>query len=480
MSGSSPAAWARARRDRFLAEFQRFVRFPSVSAQAQHAADVRRCAEWLAEHLRRIGMAGVRLVPTPRHPIVYAEWTGAPGRATVLFYGHYDVQPPDPLQEWTTPPFEPTVRDSHLYGRGACDDKGQLFAHVKALEASLATTGRLPVNVKCLFEGEEEIGSPNLRSFLERNAGRLAADAAVMSDTRMLGPDQPALTYSLRGGLGIELEVTGPRQDLHSGTFGGAVHNPLQALCEMIAGLHDAAGRIAIPGFYERVRTPEPRERAYMRTVRPADARILSDAGATRGWGERGWTIYERTTIRPSLAVTGLTGGYQGEGSKAVIPARASAKLNFRLVPDQDPREIELLVRRHLARVTPPTVRSRVITQLGARPAVLDRRHPVMRAAAHAYRRGFGAAPVFLRSGGSIPVVNLFQERLGIPTALMGFALPDARIHAPNERFHLPTFERGIATCLAFLDEMAALPQRPAATAAAAPEEKAALEEVLT
>lgn len=444
-------------RIRYLEELKRFLRFPSVSAQSKHAGDVRRCAQWLAGHLKGIGMNGVRLIATPRHPIVYAEWTGAPGLPTVLIYGHYDVQPPDPLKEWTTPPFEPTVRGRYLYGRGACDDKGQLFAHVKALESSLKTSGRLPVNVKCLFEGEEEIGSPNLKTFLTANAEKLAADAAVMSDTRMLGPKQPALTYSLRGGLGMEIEVTGPRQDLHSGTFGGAVHNPLQALCEMVARLHDKDGRIAIPGFYDRVRALDPRERAYMATVGPSDAKILADASTERSWGEKGFSLYERTTVRPSLSICGITGGYQGEGTKAVIPARATAKLNFRLVPDQDPVEIEERVRRHLARLTPPTVRSRVVTNLRARPAEIDRRHPAVRAAAIAYRRGFGAAPVFLRSGGSIPVVNMFQEVLGIPTALMGFALPDDRIHAPNERFFLPNFERGIATCLAYLEEMAAV-----------------------
>jgi acetylornithine deacetylase/succinyl-diaminopimelate desuccinylase-like protein len=461
-------AYARTHRARFLAELKELVRIPSVSAQTKHAEDVKRCAQWLAGHLRTIGMEGVRLVPTLRHPIVYAEWTKAPGLPTVLVYGHYDVQPPDPLKEWQTPPFEPTLRDSHLYGRGACDDKGQLFAHIKALESNLRTGGRLPVNVKCIFEGEEEIGSPNLKPFLERNARTLAADAAVMSDTRMLGPKQPALTYSLRGGLGMELEVTGPQQDLHSGTFGGAVHNPLQVLCEILARLHDRNGRIAIPGFYDRVRTLDPRERSYMTTVGPPDAKILADAGSERAWGERGFSLYERTTIRPSLSITGLTGGYQGEGSKAVIPARASAKLNFRLVPEQDPAEIEALVRRHLARLTPPTVRSRVVTHLRARPAEIDRRHPAVRAAAMAYRRGFGAAPVFLRSGGSIPVVDLFQEVLGIPTALMGFALPDDRIHAPNERFYLPNFERGIATCLAFLEEVAAIrPERIAPRAEA-------------
>lgn len=454
---SSPLAHARAHRARFLAELQDLVHIPSVSAQTKHAGDVKRCAQWLAGHLRKIGMEGVRVIPTRRHPLVYAEWTKAPELPTVLIYGHYDVQPPDPLKEWTTPPFEPTVRGQHLYGRGACDDKGQLFCHVKALESSLKTSGRLPVNVKCLFDGEEEIGSPSLKPFLQRNARALAADAAVMSDTRMLGPKQPALTYSLRGGLGMELEVSGPARDLHSGTFGGTVHNPLQALAEILAGLHGADGRIAIPGFYDRVRRPGERERSYMATVGPSDAKILADAGAERAWGEKGWSLYERTTIRPSLSVTGLTGGYQGEGSKAVIPARARAKLNFRLVPDQDPREIDLLVRRHLARVTPPTVRSRVTTQLRARPAEIDRGHAAVRAAAVAYKRGFGAAPVFLRSGGSIPVVNLFQEILSLPTALLGFALPDDSIHAPNERFYLPNFERGIATCLAYLDEVAAL-----------------------
>ena len=452
-----------------LAELKQLIRFPSVSAQSARAGDVRACAEWLAAHLKRIGMAGVKVIATARHPIVYAEWTGAPGRPTVLIYGHYDVQPPDPLKEWTTPPFEPTVRGPYLYGRGATDDKGQLFCHVKALESCLKTAGRLPVNVKCLFEGEEEIGSPNLKPFLERHRRTLAADGAVMSDTRMLGPDRPALTWSLRGGLSLELEVTGPRRDLHSGTFGGAIHNPVQALCEIVAGLHDSQRRIAIPGFYDRVRLPGPDERAAMKKAGPPDAKILADAGAGLGWGEPGWSLHERTTVRPSLAVTGITGGYQGEGSKAVIPSRATAKLNFRLVPDQDPREIDLLVRRHLARVTPPTVRSRVTTQARARPAVLDRRHPVMRAAARAYERGFGAAPVFLRSGGSIPIVNVFQEVLGLQTALMGFALPDSRIHAPDERFHLPTFERGIATCRAFLEAAAAMPVGRRARAAAVP-----------
>jgi acetylornithine deacetylase/succinyl-diaminopimelate desuccinylase-like protein len=443
-----PLAYAHSHRKRSLAEIMNFIRFPTVSAQPKHSDDLKQCAAWLASHLQQIGMEHVKVVPTPRHPLVYAEWRHAPGRPTVLIYGHYDVQPVDPLHEWHSPPFEPLVRGNDLYGRGASDDKGQLFAHVKALESYLHTSSRLPVNVKCLFEGEEEIGSPNLAPFLVRHKRALAADIAVLSDTRMLAPDHPALTYALRGGLSLELEVRGPRQDLHSGSFGGAVHNPLQALCEIVARLHRADGRVNIPGFYDRVRRWGNEERAYMARTGPTDVQILQDAQVERGWGEHGYSLYERTTIRPALAVTGLIGGYQGPGVKSIIPARAVAKLNFRLVPDQDPREIERLFRQHIARLTPPTVRSRVHTNLMAKPALVDPHHPAMQAAIVAYRSGFGAAPVFLRSGGTIPVVNTLQEMLGLPTVLMGFALPNDCMHAPNEKFHLPNFYNGIATCI--------------------------------
>ncbi len=443
-------------RARFLDELKHYIRFPTVSAQPKHAGELKRCAAWLAGHLRRIGLQGVKVIPTPRHPIVYAEWLAAPGRPTVLIYGHYDVQPVEPLAEWRTPPFEPTIIGDDLFARGACDDKGQMFAHIKAIEILLKSQGRLPVNVKCLFEGEEEIGSPNLKPFVEHNRRQLAADVAVMSDTRMLAANQPALTYALRGGLSLELEVCGQQGDLHSGNFGGAIHNPLQALCELIARLHDADRRIAIPGFYQKVRRWNDAERNFMAANGPSDRQILLDAKAGTGWGESGFSLYERTTIRPSLSVTGITGGYQGPGVKAVIPARATAKLNFRLVPDQDPVEIERLVRQHIARITPPTVRTVVRSLLAARPALIDRRHPAMSAAVRAYEHGFGVAPVFLRSGGSIPIVNHFQELLGAPTVLMGFALPDDRIHAPNEKFHLPNFFRGIHTCIRFLAEVAA------------------------
>jgi acetylornithine deacetylase/succinyl-diaminopimelate desuccinylase-like protein len=446
---------ARSHRLRFLADLMEFVRFPSVSVQPKHANDVKRCAAWLGNHLKKVGLEKVRIVPTQRHPVVYAEWLHAPRLPTVLIYGHYDVQPPDPLSEWTSPPFKPTVRGNDLYGRGACDDKGQLFTHVKAIEAYLHTTGRLPVNVKCLFEGEEEIGSPNLPGFIERNRQVLGAHLAVMSDTRMLGPNRPSLTYSVRGQLGMEIEVRGPRHDLHSGNFGGAVHNPLQALCEVIAQLHDKRGRVAIPGFYDRVRRSSKMELAYMQRNGPPDTQILRDAQIEAGWGERGYSLYERVTVRPSLTINGISGGYQGVGGKAVIPSRALAKLSFRLVPDQRPHEIEILFRRHIARITPPAVKAIVRTTQSASPAVIDRRDPALRAAAFAYCKAFGRAPVFLRSGGSIPVVSTFQRLLKTPTVLMGFALPDDHIHAPNERFHVPNFYTGIETSIWFLWEIA-------------------------
>jgi acetylornithine deacetylase/succinyl-diaminopimelate desuccinylase-like protein len=444
---------------RFVRELKDFIRFPSVSAQPQHASDVRACARWLGAHLKQIGIEQVQMVETAGYPIIFGRWCHLPGRTSLLIYGHYDVQPAEPLHEWCSPPFEPKVRGDNLYGRGACDDKGQLFAHLKAIEACLRTHRTLPVNVKCLFEGEEEIGSPSLTSFLTRHREVLAADAAVVSDMRVLGPDRPAITYALRGALSVELKVLGPGHDLHSGNFGGAVHNPLQALCEIIAHLHDAEGRVAIPGFYHRVRQWSLRERAYMAETGPSDEQILRDAAAESGWGEEGYSLYERLTLRPALTINGIVGGYQGPGAKAVIPAKAAAKLNFRLVPDQDPREIGTLFRQHIARITPSTVRTEVRTSASAEPALVSRQHPAVQAAARAYRKSFGRPPVFLRSGGTIPIVNTLSEVLQIPTVLMGFALPDDNLHAPNEKFHLPTFFKAIRTCLEFLNQLGGVAQ---------------------
>jgi acetylornithine deacetylase/succinyl-diaminopimelate desuccinylase-like protein len=443
--------FARTHRARYVSELKEFLRFPSVSSQPKSAEDVRRCATWLARHLQVIGLERVRLIPTPGNPLVYAAWQHAGKRPTLLIYGHYDVLPGEPIAQWKTPPFTPTVQGQDIRGRGAADDKGQLFCHVKALECYLRAARSLPLNVKCLFEGEEEIGSTHLLPFIARNRRALRADAAVISDTKMLGPDRPAISYAQRGGLRAEIEIRGPKQELHSGTFGGAVLDPIQALCEIVAALHDDQGRITIPGFYEDVRGWSDRERDYMARSGPSDEKLLSDAKVDRPWGEGGYTLYERTTIRPSLGINGIVGGHYGPGVKGVIPTRAIAKLSFRLVPDQDPEKVACLFREYVARITPHAVQSTVKTMSPVQPALIDRNHPAVRAAGFAYKKGFGAYPVFLRSGGSIPVVNAFQEHLGIPAVLMGFGLPDDRIHAPNEKFHLPNFYRGIETSIWYM-----------------------------
>jgi acetylornithine deacetylase/succinyl-diaminopimelate desuccinylase-like protein len=439
---------------------EELVRIPSISAEPGRSGDVRRCADQLAELLHRIGLDQVQVVTTKRHPLVYGEWCRLPGRPTILVYGHYDVQPVDPLDAWRSPPFEPTRRGDDLYGRGASDDKGQLCAHLAAVEAWLRGAGRLPVNVRCLLDGEEEIGSPSLAGFLRRGGRRLAADVAVASDTRMLGLGRPAITVGLRGLLDLEVELRGPRRDLHAGTFGGAVHNPLQALGELLAGLHDRDGRVAIPGFYDRVRRWSQHERRALAAAAPSDAAVLRQAGVGHGWGERGWSLHERTTLRPAVTVNGLSGGYQGPAAKSVIPAAASAKLGIRLVPDQDPAEVERLFRRHLARTLPATVHTTVRGGSRVPPVLFDMAHPAMEAASAACRRGFGARPAFLRSGGTIPAAGMLRRMLGTPVVLLGLALPDDRAHAPNERFHLPNLWQGIDTLVWFLLEAAQLESR--------------------
>jgi acetylornithine deacetylase/succinyl-diaminopimelate desuccinylase-like protein len=432
--------YLRARRATNIEDLERLVRFPTVSGDPRRSPELRKAANWLAARLRRAGLRSVTVVPGRRHPMVYGEWLGAPGRPTVLVYGHYDVQPADPLSEWRSPPFVPTRRGRQLYGRGASDDKGQLLTHVHAIEALLATTGGLPVNLRCLFEGEEEIGSPTLQELIRRGGdGRRWADVAVISDTRMLGPGRPAITYGLRGSLSMEIEVRGPRSDLHAGQFGGAATGAIEALCQIVASLHDRDGSVAIPGFYDRVR------------ARPGP-----------------FSAHDRVTIRPALTINGIGGGHQGPGPKSVIPARAFAKLNIRLVPDQDAREIGALVRRRIERLVPRRVQVEVRGgQDGTPPVVLDRNHPAMRVAADAYRRTFGRAPSFVRSGGTIPVVEALWSARGIPTVLMGFAHPTDRAHAPNENFHLPNLERGAATSVLFLTGLASVtragaPPRPA------------------
>jgi len=449
MTPAQSLTYARSHQSQFLADLLEFLRFPSVSAQPQHAPDVKRCASWLADHLRRVGLDDVAIIPTAGSPIVYAQWTQLPDRPTVLIYGHYDVQPADDADTWRSPPFDPTVHRGAVYARGASDDKGQMFTHVKALQAHLEAKRSLPVNVKCIFEGEEEVGSTHLASFLERNQEALRSDVALMSDTQMLA-DRPAIVYALRGALNLELEVQGPSRELHSGLFGGAIHNPIEALSEMIARLHTLDGRVAIPHFYDQVRLWSEKERVDMAHSGPSDEQILREAGGAFRWGERNYSLYERTTIRPTLTVNGISGGYHGPGTKAVIPSHATAKLSFRLVPDQDPLEIERQFRRYIADITPSTIRSIVRTNSYAQPVLTDRRHRAMRAAALAYARGFGEMPVYVRSGGTIPVVGLLQEKFGIPTVLMGFASPNDQRHGSDEKLNLDSYYKGIEVSIWF------------------------------
>ena len=445
---------------RQLAELQEWLRIPSISTLSEHKKDVRRAAEWLVEMLRQAGLENAAIIDTDTQPMVYAEWLHAgPERPTVLIYGHFDVQPVDPLDQWQTPPFEPTVRGDNLFARGASDDKGQTFIHVKAVEALMRTAGRLPVNVKFLIEGEEESGSVAINKYVPEHAAELAADAVLISDTHILAPDRPAILYGLRGMWTAEITVTGPSHDLHSGSYGGAIHNPNQALAEILAALHDSSGRITVPGFYDDVRTLSENERATLAQVPYGDKEILADSGAPAVYGEPEYTVVERTGARPTLEINGMWGGFTGEGFKTVIPSQAFAKISTRLVPYQDPARISELVTAYIKQLAPPTVHVDVrdLRGGGAHAFLTPYDTPVIQAASRAYTQVFGTEPIFTIEGGGIPVVNIFQDVLAAPIVLMGFGLPDDNLHAPNEKFYLPNFYKGIRTSIAFLQEMAAL-----------------------
>ena len=452
----TPFEYAQSHGEAFVEELKSFLRIPSVSTDPAYREGIRRAAGMLRQRLLEAGFERAEIIPTEGHPVVYAEWMAAGEEApTVLVYGHYDVQPPDPLELWETPPFEPTIRGEHLYARGVADDKGQLYIHVKAAESWRATVGHPPVNLKCLFEGEEEIGSVHLEPFIREHRDLLAADVAVISDSHILRPDLPAILYGLRGLAYVEITVSGPAHDLHSGSYGGAVHNPLHALAAMIAALHDEEGRITVPGFYDKVRPLTEEEREELARI-PFDREAwLKETGVPTDWGEPGYTIIERTSARPTLDLNGMWGGYTGEGAKTIIPARAHAKISMRLVPDQEPEEIARLLLDYLQAIAPPTVRVEGRVLHGAPPALIERHSPAMEAASRAYEFGFGKRPVLMREGGSIPVVTTFQQELGLQPVLMGFGLPDDGIHAPNERFYLPNFYRGIQTVLAFWEALA-------------------------
>ncbi|MCW2925234.1 MAG: dipeptidase, partial [Thermoleophilia bacterium] len=451
------AAIERARADREWTEGRLFdlLRIPSVSTQPEHAAGCRAAAEWLREELEAAGLNDAAVLETGGHPVVYAEWLGAPaGAPTVLLYGHYDVQPPDPIDLWHTAPFEPTVRDGAVFARGAADDKGQLWVHVAALRAMLAHGDDLPVNVKVIFEGEEESGSENLDAFVARERERLACDVVLVSDTHMLSAEQPSIVASLRGMAYCEVQVDGPAHDLHSGIFGGAIRNPAEALVHLLAQCKDpVTGRILIPGFYDGVIEPSETERAALEQVGFSDDEFRTDAGVSRTWGEAGWTVYEQIGARPTFEINGMWSGYIEPGAKTVLPATANAKVSMRLVADQGWERISELFEAHLQALAAdmPGVERVTVTKLhGGRPVLVDTSHPAMLAATRALEATFRKAPVFTREGGSIPVVATFATELGAPTVLMGFGLPDDRLHSPNEKFSLNQLHLGVEASIAF------------------------------
>ena len=439
-------------RDRYIDELKALLAIPSVSALPEHKDDVRRCAEWCADEMRRIGLQNVRLVETPGNPVVYGDWLGASGAPTILFYGHYDVQPVDPLNLWESPPFEATVRDGEIYARGAADDKGQVFMHFKAVEAFLKQNGRLPVNIKIIIEGEEEVGSENLDDFIRAHKGELTADVVVISDSGMFARGVPSICYGLRGLVYFQIDLRGSSTDLHSGSFGGAVANPGFVLCQMIAQMKDRSGRIKIPGFYDDVQPLLDEERQAWASLPFNEKKYKKDFGIPKLLGETGYTTLERTWARPTFEVNGLLSGFTGEGAKTVLPAVAMAKVSMRLVPNQDPNKIADLFQKYVESIAPKTVELKITRMHGGKPWMTSYANPFVQAAGRAIEKGFGRAPIFTREGGSIPVVSTFQEELGLPSVLFGVGLPDENAHAPNEKLDLSNFHNGIIAS-AFLYE---------------------------
>ena len=444
-------------RDRYIEELKQYLAIPSVSALPQHKADVRRCAEWTADELRRIGLQNVKLIDTPGNPVVYGDWLGASDAPTLLFYGHYDVQPVDPLDQWISPPFEATVRDGEIYARGAADDKGQVFMHIKAIEAYLKQTGGLPLNVKLLIEGEEEVGSTHLDEFVRTHKAELATDVVVVSDSPMFDRGVPSICYGLRGLTYFQIDLRGSKTDLHSGSFGGALANPAFILARVLAQMKDRGGRVKIPGFYDDVRPLSEAERAEWKKLPFNETRYRKELGAPRLFGETGYSTLERVWARPTFEVNGLLSGFTGDGAKTVLPATAMAKVSMRLVPDQNPDTIAALFETYLKKICPKSVELTITRMHGGNPWMTEFDNQYVRAAGRAIERGFGQVPVFNREGGSIPVVATFQQELGVPSVLFGIGLPDENAHAPNEKLDLGNFHNGIVASSYLYQEIASL-----------------------
>ncbi|HOJ32664.1 MAG TPA: dipeptidase [Candidatus Hydrogenedentes bacterium] len=449
---SEALEYARQNTTRYENELREFCSIPSVSTLPDHAKYLHVAAEWLLHRLRQTGVNRVSILPTSGHPIVFAETELLDHKPTLLVYGHYDVQPTDPLGEWESPPFEPQVRGECLYARGAADMKAQIVAFLAALDAIHHTQSSFPLNLKFLFEGEEEIGSPSLPNFVDKNSELLQCDAVLNCDGGIHAADIPSITYGLRGLAYFELEVQGPRSDLHSGVFGGAVENPVQVLCRLLANMIDADGHITLPGFYESVTPLTDEERSELARVPLSEEDWVRLTGVPCSWGEKEYSLVERTGARPSLDINGIYGGFTGSGSKTVLPARAMAKFSFRLVPEQRGELVETQLRTYLNAHVPKTVRWELRALNFATPVVVQRHSPFVRAAANALEAVFGKPPLFKRDGGTIPVIGVLKEKLGVDTVMLGFELPDAGFHAPNEHMHLPTFHRGIETYIQFLE----------------------------
>jgi acetylornithine deacetylase/succinyl-diaminopimelate desuccinylase-like protein len=448
--------FARTHQARFLDELKTLLRIPSISTLPEHAGDVRHAAVSLAREMERVGLEHVQVIETSGHPLVYGDWLHTPGKATCLTYGHYDVQPPDPLDEWLTPPFEPTERDGNLYARGAVDDKGQMYMHLKALESLFqAHGGRLPLNVRVLLEGEEEVGGEGIAGFVRDHPEQLQADFALVSDTEMFAPGLPTLCVGLRGMVYTELEALGAGTDLHSGIYGGAAPNPFIALAQVIAALKDPQGHILIPGFYDKVAAPSADElRAWKSLPFDEEEYRKSEVKSRELAGEPGFSVLERTWVRPTMDVHGMPGGFIGAGAKTVIPAKATAKISFRLVPDQNPQEAFAQYKSYVESLRPKGVALRVRLIHAGDPIVVRTDNPYIRAATRAMQQVFGKETVFIRSGGSIPIVGDFERHLKIPTVMMGFGLPDDNLHAPNEKFHIANFHRGIESIILLFEEL--------------------------
>jgi len=451
---ATPVEYAQAHRSQFEQELSDLLRIPSIGTLPAHREDTQHAAHWVANHLKEIGMT-VEVIPVARHPLVYAEWMGAPGRPTVLGYGHYDVQPADPLDLWTTPPFEPAVRNGGLYARGAADDKGQLFTLAAAVRAYLKTGTKLPVNVKLIIEGEEESGGEGIAAYVQSNGDRLRADAALVLDSGVYAPGIPAVTLGLRGIVGGEIEVIGPARDLHSGGYGGVAPNPFMALAEIITGLKNADGRILIPHFYDRVVPPPKAETDAWAKLPFDEAEFLRDeVGSTALTGEPGFSVFERNWARPTFEVHGMPGGFIGAGSKTVIPSRASAKISMRLVANQDPAEIGRLFEAHVRSLAPRGTQVNVRVSRGAMPVVVPHTLPAITAARAALADAFGHEAVFIRTGGSIPIVSAFIERVKLPTVITGWSTPDANAHSPNEKLDLEHFHKGTIAVMRFFERI--------------------------